>query len=336
MRKIIIDDAIPYLEGRLGKEFEEVYMDGRKISRTDLKDADALLVRTRTRCDAALLADTPVKFVGTATIGMDHYNLPEMEALGIEAVNAPGCNAPAVAQYVWASLLRMGLIPGRHKVGIVGFGHVGHAVAELGRLLGVELLFCDPPRRVAGYTDVTYHSLNHLAKNCDAVTFHTPLTTEGTNATWHITGLQFFKMLRHGAMIVNAARGGVVNEKSLVAAMMEKQIRCAIDTWEGEKEGRLNEWLLQNAIIATPHIAGYSRQGKERATRMVLDSLGRHFNISLPTADLEGEYIPPRRLTPEAVMASYDPLKDTFLLRDGRHDFEHLRNFYPLREEIGF
>lgn len=334
MKKIIVDDAIPYIEGRLESDFDVRYMDGTKISKSDLEDASALLVRTRTRCNRDLLEGTKVEFVGTATIGMDHYDMPALNAMDIEAVNAPGCNAPAVAQYVWASLLRLGFLPGKHKLGIVGYGHVGGRVAEWGRLLGVKMLICDPPRKERGLKDVEYTSIEQIAKECDAVTFHTPLTFDGNHPSYHLGDREFFSNIRQGAMIVNAARGGVVDEKALMACLRTKGLRCAIDTWEGEKGTGPDPTLLYDAIIATPHIAGYSRQGKERATRMVLDSLNRHFGTRCNISALEGDYRLPATLTPEDVLKSYDPLADTFLLRNTPGDFEFLRNSYLLREEI--
>lgn len=331
---LICDDAVPMMEGRLEPFFKVRYMPGEKISPEDVKDAEALIVRTRTRCDKNLLSDSKVSFVGTATIGMDHFNAPELTELGIEFTNAPGCNAPAVAQYVWSTLLRSGFNPDYHTLGVVGKGNVGSVVVDWGRRMGAHILVCDPPRKLRGETDENYLSLEELAEQCDAVTFHTPLTRTGQFPSFHLADMKFFTILRRGAIIVNAARGGVVNEEELLKAMADKEVTAVIDTWENETVG-LNRTLLHKAFIATPHIAGYSLQGKERATRMILEFLGRHFNFSLDVSGLEGAYKEPDDLTPQLILDSYNPAGEMKEILAHPEDFERLRNTYPLRNETG-
>ena len=329
---IVADDAIPYLRERLEPLCELRLRPGGAISRADLIDADALLTRTRTHCDRALLEGTSVKLVATATIGTDHIDIPALEALGIEVRNAPGCNAPAVAQYVWSALLRLGFDPATQTLGVVGKGHVGSIVADWGRRLGARVIVSDPPRAEEGMTDEDYLPLRQLMSEADAVTFHTPLTHDGTHPTFHLADEEALGCLKPGAIVVNAARGGVVDEAGLLQVMQDRGVLAAIDTWEGEPH--LNPYLLQQATFATPHIAGYSSEGKQRATRMALESLRDVLGIAPSTEGLCGPYEPPTSLTEASIISSYDPAADTTLLRASRGDFELLRKKYPLRPEV--
>ncbi|MCM1153354.1 MAG: 4-phosphoerythronate dehydrogenase [Muribaculum sp.] len=331
-KKIIIDKAIPDLERRLTDHFEVISKPGANIDGNDVKDAAALIVRTRTHCDRQLLADSSVSLVATATIGTDHINMRDMADLGIEVCNAPGCNAPGVAQYVWSSLLTLGFDPSRHTLGVVGKGHVGSIVTQWGRTLGCNVLVCDPPRRDAGYSDEEYLSLDRLASACDAVTFHVPLTHDAPYATARLCNDETMKLLKPGAILINASRGGVVHEEALLRHIAGRNLRAVIDTWIGEPA--INTALLESAEIATPHIAGYTREGKSRATRMVLEAVGRHFNVTLPTEGLTGNYTPPTALTVSSILQSYDPHKDTQTLRGHPLRFETLRTGYQLRDEV--
>ncbi|MCM1376857.1 MAG: 4-phosphoerythronate dehydrogenase [Clostridium sp.] len=330
--KIIIDDAIPFLEGRIPAEVEQVILPGAAIVPADVADADALLVRTRTRCDAALLKDSRVKLVATATIGADHFNMPELSALGIEAVNSPGCNAPAVAQYAWSSLLRAGFNPKSHTLGLIGKGKVGFIVAEWGRKLGAKILVCDPPRREAGMSDEVYVSLEEVCGRCDAITLHVPLTRSGKHATLNLIGSREFEAMRPGTILVNASRGGVVDEEAWKKNIKQKNVRAIVDTWKGEP--RIDKDLLELAFIATPHIAGYSLQGKERATRMVLEALKRKFDVNVVTTGLEPQYEPLKEVTEQLILNSYNPFDDDRLLRNQPDGLEILRDTYDLRPEI--
>ncbi|MDE7380739.1 MAG: 4-phosphoerythronate dehydrogenase [Muribaculaceae bacterium] len=337
--RLVCDDAVPMMEGRLEQFFNVDYLPGEQITRADLKDAKALIVRTRTRCDKSLLEGTDVSYVGTATIGMDHFNVPELTELNIYYTNAPGCNAPAVAQYVWSCLLRAGFDPARHTLGVVGKGNVGGIVVEWGRRLGANILVCDPPRKEKGLSDEDYLSLQELAQKVDAITFHTPLSHSGPHPSYHLADEKIINLLKPGTILVNAARGGVVDEIPLLKAMHSKNLTAIIDTWENETgiNGHcgLNPDLLREAFIATPHIAGYSLQGKQRASRMILETLGSHFGFSPDTSGLEGPYTPPTVLTPQIIINSYNPAVEMAQLRKSPEDFERLRNTYPLRNETG-
>ncbi len=335
MKRLIIDEGIPYLRGRIEHLFDCVYLPGDEITPEAVADADALLVRTRTRCGAPLLGNSSIGFVATGTIGTDHLDTGWLDSRGIEWRNAPGCNAPGVAQYVWSCLLRMGFHPedkAHRRLGIVGKGNVGSIVAEWGRRLGVEILVCDPPRREAGYTDEDYLTLEEMASEVDAITFHTPLTHEGKHPTYHLCSEDIISRLRPGALLVNAARGGVVDEAALRRKMPEKQLRLAIDTWEGEPH--INTETLDITMIATPHIAGYSRQGKQRATLAIIEGLKRHFGKDISTEGLALPYTPPHLFSPQLILESFDPMPIDAILREHPSDFETLRDSYVYREEL--
>lgn len=334
---LVIDDAIPYLRGRLEKDFDCVYKPGETISKEDLKNAQGLLVRTRTKCNAKLIEGSDIEFVATGTIGIDHIDTEWCTFAGIEWQNAPGCNAPAVAQYVWSILLRLGFNPQNRTrkpvLGIVGKGNVGGIVAEWGRRLGAEILVCDPFRKEMKMEDENYLSIEELATRVDAITFHTPLTTSGKYPSYHLADKDILSHLRSGCIIVNAARGGVIDEKALGAIAPAKGFRVAIDTWE--EEPHISEATLNITDIATPHIAGYSRQGKERATMAILNSLEKHFKVNLPKERLAGPYLPPEVLSCQLIMESFDPSELDTALREHPEDFETQRDSYVFRNEFG-
>lgn len=335
--RLVIDNAIPFLDNRLENDFICETLSPSEITPEKVRQADGLLVRTRTRCDAALLDGSSVRFVATGTIGLDHFDIPYLDSKGIRWQNAPGCNAPAVAQYVWRALFEFGFRPGQ-TLGVVGRGNVGGIVAEWGRRLGANVIVSDPPRAAKGLTDEEYLPLDELMHRADAVTFHTPLirkkgeSIENSFPTWHLADADMLGLLHEGAILVNAARGGVVDESALRTLKEQKGLKVALDTWEGEP--RINPESLAMADIATFHIAGYSRQGKERATHAILTGLEKHFGVSLHKDDLTGPYAPPERLDEDTIRASYDIMADDALFRSRPADFENLRDFYHLREEV--
>lgn len=348
MKKVVIESHVPAIPEGLARDFEIVRLNPEEITRESVADADALIVRTRTRCDAALLEGSRVKFVATATIGTDHLDLEWLRANGIEAVNAPGCNAPAVAQYVFASLMRHPrfhaiLSDGadfenlfrRRSIAVVGVGHVGSIVARWAEWMGMEVHRVDPPRqRAEGGT--RFCGLNEAVANADIVTFHTPLTRTGEDATFHIANAELFDRCRPGAIVVNAARGPIVDTEALLKAVGSRKLDLPIiDCWEGEP--KINRELLATAAIATPHIAGYSAEGKQRASQMAVNALCRHFGVKPPefpplhdTNGVGMEYFPGFA---KAIYDSYNPIADTEALRADPAQFESLRNSYHLRQE---
>lgn len=330
--KIIADKNIPFLEGRI-KEAQLIQLPASEIDAEAVKDADAIIVRTRTKCDRHLLKDSKVKIIASATIGTDHIDIPWCRQNGIEVSNAPGCNAPGVALYVWSNLLRNGFDPSRHSLGIIGCGNVGGIVAEWGERLGSKVLVCDPPKMDNGFTDREYHSLEEVLSQSDAVTLHTPLTYGGKYPTYHLIGEGSISHLKPGAIFINAARGEVADSKTLAAAIEEGRIRCSIiDTWEGEPN--IDKKLLSLADTATCHIAGYSVEGKQRATRMALEAVAATLGLNVDIEGLQGPYKEPYLLTPDLIIGSYDPAPMTKALKTDPDSFEKLRNAYPLHKEI--
>lgn len=329
--KIVVDDKIPYIREKLAMLANEVVcLGGADITAADVRDADALVVRTRTRCDESLLADSKVQLVLTATIGYDHLDTAYLQRAGISWANCPGCNSGSVAQYVECSLLLLqrerGLRLQELTLGIVGCGHVGLKVRTVAGRLGMRVLVCDPPLGNDGFVP-----LSTLEREADIITFHVPLTPAGPHATWHLADEGFFQRLLRVPIIINTSRGEVVDNQALLAALDEGRVREAVlDVWEGEP--RLNEALLQRVFIGTPHIAGYSADGKVNADNMVVDALCRHFGLPHPGRIAAPKLPADFRYTGDP-LELYNPLKDTEALRHEPEKFEFLRNHYPLRRE---
>lgn len=331
---IVADRHIPSLHGRLEPFADMVYIDQDEFTPERVREADALLVRTRTQCRRPLLEGSRVRFVATATIGLDHFDLPWLEQAGITATNSPGCNAPGVAQYVWAAMLEhFGSVEGL-TVGVVGKGHVGSIVADWGRKLGARILVSDPPRSEAGMTDEDYLPLETLMRECDAVTFHTPYIKDGDHPTFHLANAENMAMMRKGALLINAARGPVVDNAALKELIKGRQIKAVIDTWENEPN--LDPELLGLVETGTPHIAGYSLEGKERATRMVVEAAGRFFGWHPDVSDLAPDYTAPLSIRPEEILGSYRPSADTAALKADYGHFDKVRAEYVTRPEPVF
>lgn len=339
--KIVADKFIPFLQGRLEPFAEIEYIHPDSFSPETIKGADALLIRTRTRCGAPLLGGSSVKMIATATIGMDQFDLPWCASHGIATFNSPGCNAPAVAQYVWSSLLHIGIDPKGLKIGVVGHGNVGTIVADWGRKLGAEVLVCDPPKAETEEGS-GYISLRELAEQADVVTLHTPLTRSGSHPTYHMIDREILSLMRPGAVLVNAARGPVVDSEAVAEKALTGSLRLVTDVWEGEPAD-LNPVILDKSEIATPHIAGYSLQGKQRATRMIIESVGRTFGIPVATSpgepgvkvwDLPAPYTPWAEVWAEDIRASYDPVSETARLKASPAGFEAWRDSYDYRPEL--
>ena len=340
--KIVADIDVPFLEGVFEPYSEVVYKKGLEISREDVLDADALIVRTRTRCDGALLEGTSVKMIATATIGTDHIDLEYCRKAGIEVSNAAGCNAGGVMQYVFSALYgvaaRKGIKIDGNTIGIVGVGHVGSKVEAMAEYLGFNILRCDPPRAAAEGPE-GFCSLEHLLENSDVVTLHVPLdeTTRG------MANADFFTLMKPGAIFINAARGEIVDEQALLEAS-PKFGAIVIDTWNNEPD--INEELVETADIATPHIAGYTFQGKQNGTAFAVQALARHFGIQelydyFPAQDLPGHepvLLDLKGKNHGEIAAvfqyNYPIFTDDFRFRMEPHKFEKLRSEYQYRREI--
>src|SRR5450759_3222012 len=283
MIKIVADDKIPFLKGALEPYSEVVYLSGKEFSRDILKKADALLIRTRTKCTESLLKGTNVRFIGTATIGFDHIDTQYCEKHKIAWTNAPGCNSSSVQQYIAAALLKISSEYSFNlkdkTLGIIGVGNVGSEVEKFARTIGMNVLLNDPPRaRTEGKKD--FHSLKTVLYESDIVTVHVPLNIVGEDFTYHLFDEKSFKKINKGALFINSSRGEVTDSYALKKVLGSGKLSGAIiDVWENEPDIDLE--LLEQAFIATPHIAGYSTDGKANGTAMVVNSLCKYFDIQL-------------------------------------------------------
>ena len=314
---LIADRDIPFLEGVLDDWFDVRRLPGREIGPDDVRDASALLVRTRTRCNASLLEGSAVRLVATATIGTDHIDMRYCAKHGITVASAPGCNAAAVAQYVGAALHALSLDRQAATLGVIGVGHVGSLVAEVGRRAGMRVLLSDPPREAAegsaGFTP-----LPELLAASDIVTLHIPLWPENRD----FADAAFFSQMRPGASFFNASRGEVVDEDALLAARPRLD-KLVLDVWKNEPA--INRALLAVADIATPHIAGYSIQGKINGTQAVVRAVGETFGIDpLRHFSVTGVSLP---------QEPYDIFRDDASLRRDPSAFESLRSHYAYRND---
>lgn len=332
--KIVIDNKIPYIRDAVAAITDDaVYMDGSAIKADDVRDADAMIVRTRTRCDERLLGGSRVRFVGTATIGYDHLDTAWLDRAGICWTNCPGCNASSVAQYLRSVLILLARFHGVNLVGttigIVGCGHVGTLVCDVALSFGMRVLVCDPPVGASGYV-----SLETIEREADIITFHVPLTRDGAYPTYHLADEAFFSRLVRRPFIINTSRGAVVDNGALLRAIDDGIVRQAIvDTWEREPHVDLR--LLDRVYIGTPHIAGYSADGKANADNMVLDALCRFFGVAAPPVVLPPP-LPSGFVYTGDPLQLYNPLDDSRRLKAYPDKFEYLRGNYPLRRETAF
>lgn len=339
--KVVIDEKIPYLREALGAMgVDVVALPGSAIGNDDLLDAQALFVRTRTRCDAALLSGTAVRFIGTATIGYDHIDTGYCKDNGIVWTNAAGCNAGAVLQYVQSVIYSWARDNARTiaglTLGIVGVGEIGSRVATWARSAGMKVLANDPPKSDAGFEGLV--TLNEIAEQSDIITFHPTLNVEGVYKSYHLADEAFFAALKRCHLLINASRGPVVDNNALSAALGNGSVGCAaIDVWENEPEINLD--LLNKVYIATPHIAGYSAEGKMNATAIVLNEFARYVGYDAKMPLLELEKPEPMAVDGDeeqnVLLAIYSPLSDSEMLKSAPETFESLRNNYKLRREPG-
>lgn len=363
MLNFVIDRDIPFIKGVFEPYARVVYLKGQEIDNSSIKDADALIVRTRTKCNAALLSDTRVRFVASATIGTDHVDLQYCNSHGIHFENAAGCNSSAVMQYVYTALFALAHIRGpkildgsakrgkKPVIGVIGVGNVGSKVAALGEYLGFDVLRNDPPKealqeralaegRLSREDAASYCSLDFLLGNSDIVTMHVPLLA----ATRGMADDAFFSGMRPGAVFVNTSRGEAVDESALLGAR-GRLSGLIIDVWNNEPA--INPGLLDAADIATPHIAGYSVEGKANGTLMVVHAAARYFgidelkNYEIPKEIYDESLTPVLDLKGKGSERIFEELYEIFpifnldnLLRNNISDFEHIRSNYKLRREF--
>jgi len=366
--KIVIDEKIPYLQGAFEPWADVVYSPGRAIDAQMVADADALIVRTRTRCDQRLLAGSKVKIVASATIGFDHLDTAWLEKAGIRWVNAPGCNSGSVMQYITAALF---LLASKHSLdlssltlGVVGVGNVGSKVVRAAKAIGMKVLQNDPPRQRRG-GGKEFLPLEKLLAESDILTLHVPLTLEGEDMTRHLLNSDSLTLLKRNCILINTSRGEVIDNTVLRMTLEKRLLRGALlDVWEGEPE--TDRRLVELVDVATPHIAGYSVEGKANATvnsvREVSAALG------IPLQDWTPELLPPPsepmidlnrypdaknprdpdidrthhrieksalELVARAVRHTYPLEEDDRLFRSDPGKFEYLRDNYRIRREFG-
>ena len=342
--KIVADDRIPFLKGVFEPYARVVYLPGGAIAPGDLRDADALITRTRTRCNEALLAGSGVRFIATATIGFDHIDAAYLEQAGIPWTSAPGCNAASVAQYIGSALVSSGEDLRGRVLGVIGVGNVGSKVAALGEALGMRVLRNDPPRAeregVDGFTE-----LPELLSEADFVTLHTPLTRDGAHPTFHLCDAAFLNGMKRDAQLFNSGRGEVVDSAALKTALKTGRIAGAVlDVWENEPG--IDRELLNRVRLGTPHIAGYSTDGKANGTMMSVRAVANFFGIGelrdwrparLPEPEQPSIVLEPGdsavRQIARALLHTYEIGFDDRNLRNDPAGFETQRGRYRVRRE---
>jgi erythronate-4-phosphate dehydrogenase len=274
--QLVVDENISFGEEAFSTFGKVILCGGRNISNQILRDADALIVRSITEVNKNLLKNTKVRFVGTATIGTDHVDKIYLKKNNIVFASAAGCNSEAVAEYVFTVLskivLKNNLRFDRLKIGIVGVGNIGSKVARLSSLLGIKILKNDPPLRRKSHNQ-TYLPLDELM-DCDILTFHVPLNIGGIDNTFHLFGNEELQKLKDKAILLNTSRGPVVNNSVLLECINEKNLRAVLDVWENEPD--VNVDLLNKVYLATPHIAGYTLEGKVNGTVLIYNELCRY------------------------------------------------------------
>lgn len=351
--RIIADKNIPQVETAFAHIGEVVLVEGRTLQAGQVADADMLLVRSVTRVNASLLAGSQVRFVASATIGTDHIDFDYLNARGIHFANAPGCNATSASEYVIAALLHYCMdtdesLDGK-KIAIVGYGNVGSRVAHKLQAFDCEVCVYDPPRQ-AQFADREYVSWDEVCA-ADIVTAHVPLTTGGPCPTLNMFDAEFFARLKPGAVFINTARGKAVDEAALLHALASKPLYLMLDVWRNEPV--IDLALLRQARIATPHIAGYSIEGKLRGTEMIYQAACAYLDIApqwsmaqvlarpvpLCLDDYQGNS---QDVLRRVVHTAYPILEDDARLREVLHKderergayFDQLRKNYPVRHEF--
>ncbi len=344
---IVADDKIPFLKGILEPFAEVKYLSGAKISPDDVKNADAIITRTRTICNRQLLEGSKVRFIATATIGYDHIDTDYCAQNGIAWTNAEGCNSRSVMQYVVSAILNNALkrqIYLKDKVlGIAGVGNVGSKVEKAAKALGMKVLLCDPPR-AEKEGETAFTSMNRILAEADYISLHVPLTQNGNLKTFHMADKTFFGQMKPDAFLINSSRGEVVETEALKNALKNRQIAGAcLDVWENEPDIDLD--LVKHIDIATPHIAGYSTDGKANGTAMSVNAIAKFFGLSMekwypdfvpppehPLIKLSGSSFEEQAAS--AVFQSYNLMRDDQRLRLNPSDFEKQRGDYPIRREF--
>lgn len=350
MIKIIADENIPALDGTFGHHGEVQRIDGRNISHPDLSHADVLLVRSVTRVNADLLRGTSIRFIGSATIGTDHLDTAWLEANEIAWAHAPGCNADAAAQYtlamMWLACQHLQKNFRQQTVGIIGRGNVGRRLEYLLRVLDIPVVACDPPLQDRGEANLVSM---HTACANSIISLHVPLTHTGKYPSKDLFGPEQLAKLNPGTLLVNAARGGVIETTALQAQLSSGRLHAALDVWPDEPF--IAPELLAAVTVATPHVAGYSCAGKQAGTEMIYQAFCSAFACPTDALSTTKTQVVTAALSPAAsadegvlsLLQSSCPVgRDDASLRalprlshnGGRIEFDGLRNSYPERHEF--
>ena len=338
--KIVIDKNIPHIQGVLEGVAEVSYLHYSDINSESVRDADALIVRTRTKCNRELLEASQVKFIATATIGYDHIDTEYCDEKGIKWSNAPGCNALSVTQYI-ASVLCYLSRENRFDlsdktIGIVGVGEVGSRVARLAEAMGMQVLLNDPPRALLGEEN-QFVSLDFIAENADIISFHPFLHLTGKYKSHHLADSSFFHSLKKKPIIINSSRGEVIDSEALKEAIDKNLVSdVVLDCWENEPD--IDRVLLEACTLATPHIAGYSADGKRNATEQSVQALSRFFGLELD--DWQAAELAPgleRNFKKYDfcgfLTETYNVEEESMRLKASPETFEEQRANYPFRRE---
>ncbi len=347
--KLIIDDKIPYIRGAFEDVSEVIYLSGAKTTAEIAKDADAIVTRTRTICNEKLLAGSSVKFIATATIGFDHIDTDYCDANGIRWTNAPGCNSKSVEQYIASTLMvlaeKNGWNMSEKCIGIVGVGNVGSKVARVAEIFGMKVLLNDPPIERAEGSE-KFVSIETIMNEADIITLHVPLNMKGEDATFHLGNELFLSSLKKKPVLINSCRGEVIETEAVKAGLKNGQISAFVcDCWENEPEIDLE--LLSLTEIATPHIAGYSKDGKATGTLMSVQAINEFFGLGLenwkptgveapkePEFEIDGSELTEQQILSKAILHTYDIRNDDKTFRANTELFEQLRGDYPTRREF--
>ena len=341
--KIVADENIPDVDAYFAALGDVIRVDGRQLRREQLLSADILLVRSVTSVDESLLADTPVRFVASATIGVDHLDTAYLEQHNIVWANAPGCNANAVVEYVLSACCRIeGLLErllNGGRVGIVGMGNVGSRLYQRLSALNIDCVAFDPLIDQALYP--VMGDIDQVLE-ADMICLHTPLTTVGDYSTFHLFDEKVLQSLRPNTVLLNAGRGAVIDNAALLALLQKRDdIQVVLDVWE--QEPAINRQLLERVSLATPHIAGYSLDGKLAGTAMIYQAccdflqrearaIGRN---DTPAEIRLQELNNPLKAITALVLGCYDIASDSHALRAAPQDFDRMRKNYPVRREFG-
>lgn len=351
--KLIADDKIPFLKNVLEPYTNISYLPYDRITKQSIKNADALIIRTRTKCNAELLEGTSIKYIATATIGFDHIDADFCEQNNIRWSNAPGCNSTSVQQYIAAALVYYAYLKKIQldtlTIGIVGVGNVGSKIQEISKIFGLKILLNDPPReRIEGGRK--FVSLDQVLEESDIITFHVPLNFNEPDKTYHLADEVLFNKLNNSKVIFNTSRGGVIDTIAMIKAINNRIISFSVlDVWENEP--KIDMKLLNLVNIATPHIAGYSTEGKANATAVCVNALNEFFNLgltqnwypaNLPTSnnprtikiDCAGKLT--QDIIYQVIKSTYDILREDKQLRNAVNNFEKLRGVYSGRREFSF